>query len=199
MEHVYGAQLAMPKTPAAPILDKMSLADRAKTIGSLVAIEVGNHFYLSALVDEGANAVVYSMDWALLDSPYSADRRGYLKITSRPYAVPKPNPDRPGTFLIDTGEEHMKNRPIRSSAVFAVPVLLRLTVSELTQFLLDRNMHDFVFNNNLGCRFWTITVFRMLQEKHVVPENASEAFQTYVEKALGTETVQGMFPRLKQL
>lgn len=199
MEQPYGAKLIMPRTDATPIVDNTGPADREKRIEALVAIEIGNHFYLSALVDAGVNAVIYSMDWAPVGTTYDSDRRGVLKINPKVYSVPRPNPARSGAFLIDMGQAYTPSRDAWSKVVFKVPVERRLTVGELTQFIVDRNLHDFVFNANLGCRFWTITLLKLLQEKHFVPESTAESLQAHAEKVLGTETVQGMFPRFKQL
>lgn len=178
----------MPTCPPSPVNDTTTEETRAKVIESFIAIENGDHFSLFALTDRETSAVIYSMNWAMME-PQRAAHMGQLVIKSRPFARPRRRPN--GTFVMAvTARGGVKD--IESKVMYRVPVAKQLTVGDFTKFLMDRNMHDFVFNRFLGCRYWVATVFTELELQKIILK-PMKSFQEFAEEILKNETMEGTF------
>lgn len=194
-------QIEVPSIPAPPIINRLASGDNAKHIESFVVTECENHFRLFALTENRTHAAIYSMDLTV-KPPYHAEDWGQLVIRAHPYVEPKPDPDpeNEGTYYIELKKSATS---VFESKVFKVlypVVLLRpMTVGELTAFLVDRNMHEYVFTPEmLGCRYFTIAVLSELAIAGYVPVQSGEKLQELAEKRLGTETEVGLFPNFKR-
>lgn len=198
---VLGAQLAVPPTPAPPVKYKTRTDDDAKHIDEFVVMECEFHFRLFALTENRSYAAIYHMDQAL-DPPHNEEPWGQLVISAHPFIKPRPdpNPQNEGVFMVDLPRSSsLIPREKTIKVLYPVKLLRPMTIGELTAFLLDRNMHEYVLTSEyLGCRYFMIALLSELELAGYVPEKSGERLQILAEKRLESETRVGMFPNFKR-
>lgn len=164
-----------------PVDDTSKAGDLEKIFDELVAIG-DDHFGIAALIDGGTRAVVYNMKYGEEDSRHSL---GQLVIRSKTYSSTQRGPH--------AFEIYLDGSELELRVVHRVPLLKLMTVSQLTRFILDRNMGDYVFNGiGLGCRYWVLTLLSELGRHGFVDIDAATHTQALIEQTEGP-TMEGLF------
>lgn len=164
-----------------PIDDGSKPEDHEKTFDELVVVG-DKHFTISALLDGGTKAIVYSMEYGDKSGVFYLGR---LIVKSKKYSCTKLGPRAFDVRFDDSA----------STFYFAhvVPLLKPMRVSELTKFIVDRNMGDYVFNGiGMGCRYWCLTLLSELGTHGFVDAKASEEAKSLIEHTEGP-TQAGLF------
>lgn len=162
------------------IFDSTLSTEQEKTIEEFVIMESDHHWRTFAIIDKGTTAVIYNMAYVQGIPP----QNGLLKISRTAFFEPIP-------YGVDTGVFTLTNsrrEPSRVNALFRVkPTEPRMTVADLTKFIISADMHDFTFVNVqytqfdvAGCRYWHICLVGELEQAGKVPLGTAEAFVRFI-------------------
>lgn len=196
--------------------EKSDVAEDGKTIEGLICMDTFDHWRIYALLDGGKRAVAFHM---YPDSLSPNNDRGELLVEAMDYTAPYEHSvggKKDIAGVLWTQMRANVQKPPQEKPVFFmlnVPVQKPLTVKDLKDFIIKLNLHDFLFKNVAGCRFWTITLVDELARQSFVPENSADELETsMLEKSkqladnmnawaasyyIRMPTVRGTFPTFK--
>lgn len=157
-----------------------------REIGSFITVGTAAHWRSFALLkdDPTRKAVNINMVW---DSSTIGrhDDIGCLSMGIVTYDEPTPDKDVAGLFYFpDKKKDALGNFYVASMKLYVCLVETRvehkLTVDGLKNFIAERKMHDFFFNDGAGCRFWQITLLDELAKASYVPANAADVLEDQI-------------------
>lgn len=172
---------------ALPIDDKSDADDHEKVFSELVVVG-GSHFTISALIDGDTRAVVYNM---LHRDESDICILGQLVVRSKTYSFSHLGPH---AFKVRFNSYESTYRVART-----VPLRKPMKISELTKFVEDRNMGDYVFDfDGKGCRYWVLTLLEELGKHGFVDVSAARDAEAIIEQTEGP-TMKGLFRNFEEI